>query len=299
MNDIRRIDLTVPTGWNQCSVEQLEQISQILLLEHALVDRYHPYDPLKFKAKCFFSLSGIEVINHSTPGPSSSQGGESAPEHTYLCRRVGDKKSEPFPIQVWQVQSFVEQCLGWLDDFTQLQIFPYEQYPPHSSLLTPLSSLLTPRLTGPDPLLDGYSWHRYRLTQDYLQLYTMLVNDGGEADEIQDARLHFLMAIFDVDKPLRCLRRMPDYQFELVLIWWQSQMAWLMSKFKKCFKKGDVSDRGSLPIELYTRSTATLQKYLGLREADIDAQPCTVILQHLEDMAREAEEMERIRRKSK
>lgn len=152
-------------------------------------------------------------------------------------------------------------------------------------------------LSGPQPLLDGYTWHRYRLTQDYLQLYTMLMNDGGEADEIQYARLHFLMAIFDVEKPLRCLRRMPDYQFELILIWWQSQMTWLMSKFKKCFKKGDVSNRGSLPIELYTRSTATLQKYLGLREADIDAQPCTVILQHLEDMAREAEEMERIRRK--
>ena len=120
-------------------------------------------------------------------------------------------------------------------------------------------------------------------------------NSGGE---IEDARVHFLMAIFDAKKPYRCLRRMPDYQFQLILIWWQSQMAWCQQKFKRCFKKSD-SGGGALPIELYTRSTATLQKYLSLSEEQIDCQPALVILQHLEDMSREAEEMERIRRHSK
>ena len=287
MKEIRHIDLTVPTGWNQCSTEQLEQITQNLLYLQATQDRYHPYDPLKFKARCFFSLSGIEVINRSTPGPSSSQGGESAPEHTYLCRRVGDKKAEPFPLGDWQLMSFVNDNLQWFDDFNQLQIFPYDTYGrwPH-------------RLDGPQPLLDGYTWQRYRQTQDYLQLYVMLTNEGGDAAEIADARTRFLMAIFDAKKPYRCLRRMPDYQFQLILIWWQSQMAWCQQKFKRCFKKSD-SGGGALPIELYTRSTATLQKYLSLSEEQIDCQPALVILQHLEDMSREAEEMEKIRRKNK
>ena len=292
MKDIRRIDLTVPTGWNQCSTEQLEQITQNLLYLQATQDRYHPYDPLKFKARCFFSLAGIEVVD-------AMEG------NTYLCRFVGDKKAEPFPMADWQLMSFINDNLQWLDDFNQLQIFPYDTYGrwPH-------------RLDGPQPLLDGYTWQRYRQTQDYLQLYVMLTNEldqttpgpsrsasplgssKNSGGEIEDARVHFLMAVFDAQKPYRCLRRMPDYQFQLILIWWQSQMAWCQQKFKRCFKKSD-SGSGALPIELYTRSTATLQKYLSLSEEQIDCQPALVILQHLEDMSREAEEMERIRRHSK
>ena len=149
MNNVRHIDLTVPTGWNQCSTEQLEQITQNLLYLQATQDRYHPYDPLKFKARCFFSLAGIEVvdaidnaIDQTTPIPSYS-GGESATEtfplsrgntkgseHRYMCRFVGDKKAEPFPLADWQLMSFINDNLQWLDDFSQLQIFPYEVYPP-------------------------------------------------------------------------------------------------------------------------------------------------------------------------
>jgi hypothetical protein len=45
---------------------------------------------------------------------------------------------------------------------------------------------------------------------------------------------------------------------------------------------------------------ATLQKYLGgLTEAEINAQTAHAILRHLNDMATEAEEMEKIRRKHK
>ena len=286
MNEVRRIDLVVPQSWNQCSTPQLEQIAQILLLEQASVTRYRPFDPLKFKARCFFALAGLEVVGEG------------------LFRR--NRNEKPFPIEDWQLMSFVNDNLQWLDDFSQLQIFPYEQYPPHStlltphfSLLTPPSSLLTPRLSCPQPLLDGYTWQRYRQTQDYLQLYVMLTNEQGDAKEIEDARVHFLMAVFDAQKPYRCLRRMPAYRFQLILIWWQSQMAWLQQKFRRCFKKSAEGGSSQLPIELYTRSTATLQKYLSLSEAQINQQPCLVVLQHLEDMAREAEEMERIRRKSK
>jgi hypothetical protein len=80
-------------------------------------------------------------------------------------------------------------------------------------------------------------------------------------------------------------------------------MQYLKEQYPKCFKssaKPSRSQKQALPIELYTRSMATLQKYLGgLTEAEINAQTAHAILRHLNDMATEAEEMEKIRRKHK
>ena len=46
-------------------------------------------------------------------------------------------------------------------------------------------------------------------------------------------------------------------------------------------------------------TTATMQKYTTLKEEDVNQQTFHIILQHLEDMARENEEMEKIRKKNK
>ena len=40
-----------------------------------------------------------------------------------------------------------------------------------------------------------------------------------------------------------------------------------------------------------------MEKYLGMTEAEVNRQLYTVVFQHLEDMAKEAEEMEKIRNK--
>ena len=124
MNEPRHIDLTVPTGWDQCTTAQLEQIAQILLIRTMTADRYHPYDPLQFKAECFFALAGIHPLPQTEPDDSSGPG-----DQTYLMRfidrrpwwkrlfsrsRHGDGKG-PFPMQVWQVHSFIDQHLKWLD----------------------------------------------------------------------------------------------------------------------------------------------------------------------------------------
>ena len=89
-------------------------------------------------------------------------------------------------------------------------------------------------------------------------------------------------------------------QFQLCLIWWQSMMSEMQKKYRRCFKTSKTTaQQQSTPIDLYTRSTATLQDKYHLTEDEINRQPCRVILQHLEDMSREAEEMEKIRKKSK
>jgi hypothetical protein len=97
------------------------------------------------------------------------------------------------------------------------------------------------------------------------------------------------------------------------MFWWSSMMQYLREQYPKCFReppkpsqpgrqprKPRKSAQQPLPIELYTRSMATLQKYLGgLTEEQINAQTAHAILRHLNDMAVEAEEMEKLKHKNK
>lgn len=135
------------------------------------------------------------------------------------------------------------------------------------------------------------------------------------AKQQQEARLEVLAQLFYVSDPAaaggvrpaprRLLRKISEVEWQVVMFWWSSMMQYLKEQYPKCFKSADKKPRSRskqqpLPIELYTRSMATLQKYLGgLTEDEINAQTAHAILRHLNDMAVEAEEMEKIRRKHK
>ena len=99
------------------------------------------------------------------------------------------------------------------------------------------------------------------------------------------------------------LARISDVEWQVILFWWSSMMQYLKEQYPKCFKQSDKKSRSKtqpLPIELYTRSMATLQKYLGgLTEAQINQQSAHAILRHMNDMAVEAEQMEKLKRKKK
>lgn len=118
-------------------------------------------------------------------------------------------------------------------------------------------------------------------------------------------RLTVLSLVFGCPKWRIRLARISEVEWQVIMFWWSGMMQYLKEQYPKCFKSGDKKPRSRskstpLPIELYTRSMATLQKYLGgLTEAEINAQTAHAILRHLNDMAVEAEEMEKIRRKNK
>lgn len=125
------------------------------------------------------------------------------------------------------------------------------------------------------------------------------------ARQEQDIRQTVLSLIFGCPKWRIRLARISDVEWQVVMFWWSSMMQYLKEQYPKCFKSSDKKPRSRskqqpLPIELYTRSMATLQKYLGgLTETEINAQTAHAILRHLNDMAVEAEEMEKIRKKHK
>ena len=319
------LDLKVPRGWQQCSTRELEMIAEEMIRAQmmASLSRFHPFDWTEIKTRLFFRLAEVEVTDMVE---------DEYENDVFICRHPSLGKTE-FTLETWQVHSFLEQ-LKWLDA-TDAKGRPL----PMPKMMWPYPERLW-RLRWkrwkpekdyyrPGELLDGLSWAQYRLANDWMEVYTNAANGliaeqekhakanperiRSLAEQQENARLEVLAQLFYVSDPAepskvksaprRLLRKITEVEWQVIMFWWSSMMQYLKEQYPKCFKssaKPSRSKQQPLPIELYTRSMATLQKYLGgLTEDEINAQTAHAILRHLNDMAIEAEEMEKIRRKHK
>ena len=323
------LDLKVPKGWGQCTTRELEMIAEEMMRAQmmASLSRFHPFDWIEIKTRLFFRFSEVTIVSQYV-----YDGDETDARYgltTFLCRHGNIE----FDLHTWQVHSFLEQ-LKWLDA-TDAKGRPL----PMPKLMWPYPERLW-RLRWkrwmpekdyyrPGELLDGLSWAQYRLANDWMEVYTNAANGliaeqekhakanperiRSLAEQQENARLEVLAQLFYVSDPAepskvksaprRLLRKITEVEWQVCLFWWSSMMQYLKEQYPKCFKssaKPSRSRQQPLPIELYTRSMATLQKYLGgLTEDEINAQTAHAILRHLNDMAIEAEEMEKLRRKHK
>ena len=241
---------------------------------------------------------------------------------SFICRHPSLGKTE-FPLETWQVHSFLEQ-LKWLDatDAKGRPLPMPKMMWPYPKRIRRWWPLWRRQHYAPGELLDGMTWQQYRWINDWMEAYTMKSNaivaerekgakgSGTSAPQLKqmqreerDIRLTVLSLMFGCPKWRVRIARISDAEWQGCLFWWSSMMQYLKEQYPKCFKssaKPSRSKQQPLPIELYTRSMATLQKYLGgLTEAEINAQTAHAILRHLNDMAVEAEEMEKLRRKHK
>ena len=301
------LDLKVPKGWGMCSTGELEMIAQEMMRSQmvASLSRFHPFDWTEIKTRLFFRFSGVRIVSQYVDG-----GGENDIRYgntTFACRHPSLGK-QTFELQTWQVQSFLEQ-LSWLDA-TDAKGRPV----PMPKMMWPYPKRvwwIRWRTPGGE-LLDGMTWQTYRLINDWMEAYTMVANQLVEARQRRgnikalicqerDIRLAVLALIFDCPKRIIRLARISEVEWQVIMFWWSSMMQYLKEQYPKCFKaptKRTRTKQQPLPIELYTRSMATLQKYLGgLTEDEINRQTAHAILRHLNDMAVEAEEMEKIRKK--
>ena len=284
-------------------------------------------DPSNTSAHLSAQSSGGKL--GSDPDRASLGDAQSVSDPIFRCRK-GDVE---FELQTWQVHSFLEQ-LKWLDA-TDAKGRPLPMpkmmwpYPERLWRLRWKRWMPEKDYYRPGELLDGLSWAQYRLANDWMEVYTNAANGliaeqekhakanperiRSLAEQQENARLEVLAQLFYVSDPAepskvksaprRLLRKITDVEWQVCLFWWSSMMQYLKEQYPKCFKssaKPSRSRQQPLPIELYTRSMATLQKYLGgLTEDEINAQTAHAILRHLNDMAVEAEEMEKLRRKHK
>lgn len=302
------IDLTLPRGWNQCTTEQLELIAATIMRHTLQQDRYHPFDWLAVKTEMFFLLSGVTVLGGSAAESSSGDDGEGA----FLCRY----QQQEFPLEAWQVHSFIDQHLKWLDDekAQPLIIFPYKRlfrewrwqwrWP-----------FVKKHYLAPGELLQDFSWEQYRHLQDYMEMFVRQQNQivklqQGVADRERLAALQreslatrnrFLAVLFKLGDGHQSAitKKVTDVRWQVILFWWSGLMRYLQQQYPHCFKSsgGKKGKHPANPLQLYVNITATMQKYLQLDEDKVNRQTFHLTLEALERMAKEAEEMERISKK--
>lgn len=331
MSNTKHLDLHVPRGWAYCTTRELEMIAEEMIRAQmvASLSRFHPFDWTEIKTRLFFRFSGVEIVSQYV-----YDGDETDARYgltTFVCRHGNVE----FELQTWQVHSFLEQ-LSWLDAVDakgRALPMPKLMWPYPERLWRLRCKRWKPEKDyyRPGELLDGLSWAQYRLANDWMEVYTNASNAlimeqekhakanperiRSFAEQQENARLEVLAQLFYLSDPAepsrvksaprRLLRKITEVEWQVIMFWWSSMMQYLKEQYPKCFKSSDKKPRSRskqqpLPIELYTRSMATLQKYLGgLTEDEINAQTAHAILRHLNDMAVEAEEMKKIRKKHK
>ena len=349
----RKINLHLPRSWNECSTEQLELISRIMLEQIERADCYHPFDMRNVKIACFFVLSGMEIVE----GIDQSKPIE---EQHYICRlstpsRRNQQEDETFPVYLCDINYWLSPkpktddrnsaeylaagagLLDWLDqeNGAHLTRFPYP-----TLRLRNKGSLLRrkPDYAGPAQDMDGFSWQQYRFAADLMGQYISLSNNlvkmkqmkgrftaeqiAQQADSMDQARSMFLATIFnrridfiDPNTNLKVhdfhydprqyetqstvFRHFPDHKWQPILFWWTGMTHTLSRRYPHVFKvqKLNRKEQPSTPLEIYTATIATMQKYASLTEDQVNNQSYSLVLEHLERLSKENEEMEKIRKK--
>lgn len=222
--------------------------------------------------------------------------------------------------------------LDWLDNDNNMYLtkFPYPLIKRRHSIF------LYHRFKGPNADLDGFSWAQYRFASDTMNSYTQLSNSflrmqqmksfsvrqlQKQAKNIDLAKSMFLATIFNAKTKYidsntgmikhgyhyesnQCsdnahyFRNFPDTQWQVILFWWTGIMHTLSKRFPHVFKVQNIKNKKpNTPIEIYTATTATMQKHVGITEDEVNHQSYSLVLEHLERIAKENEELERIRSK--
>lgn len=308
ISETRHIDFHLPRSWNQCTTDELERIASVIALQTLHADRYHPFDMLAAKVEIFFSINRLEVLK---PGEDAYTVRFASPKHPWWRKA---KKEEPFELPVSAVHSMITEHLSWLDaeDAEPLLLVPYPSLTLRKSLWRKVT------VDGPTPLLDGYTWEQYRFLQDYMQAYMNYSNTLSRLSrfhndqlpqvieltkKVDEAQANFLSVLFQSPtthhpSPIthHFFTHFDPIKWQVILFWWSGLMKYLQKQYPRCFKadKPGKHTKQKNPLQLYTRTTATMEKYIGLNEQEVNQQSFHVILQHMEDMSKEAEEMKRI-----
>ena len=324
---MQKLNLKFPTSWQNCSTAQLEQIASVLIDVAERTDRFHPFDMKEVKVALFFLMSGIKILEPLSVNEKGDEG--------YVVTHSDVK--EPFFLELWKIISFVNgvpdiETIGqaepqmeqdgvfdWLDDESHSGplLFPYEKLTVHGRF--PLNKRT---YKGVAPLMQDFTWQRYRHCIDWMEEYIRRENvriravakahgcpaqsplhaDVRNAErEADDARASFLSELITgMEEKNHLFRNFDKVKWQVILFWWAEQMHYLHRTYPRCFKKQGFGAKGKKPhnpFELYTRTIATMEKYLGLDEEKVNSQTYTLVLQHLEDMAKESEEIEKMKRK--
>lgn len=309
----------MPRDWNAMTPSELETVASVLVRAAA---KGNGMDMQAVKVELFLALARLTVIETANP--------EKAVEEQYLvvCRTG---HAERLNLYLWQIDYWMKEQMKWLDQPSTLLTCPYREW-------VKWSWRGRHKYEGPATLMQNFQWRQYRLAGEYYSYFIMESNRLVEMQRRRNIRkgemkrqLHavarakgmFLATLFNrrvkyIDTDTKLIRRdyhyiscqsmknwkdfasFPDVKFQVILFWWSGTMNWLERKYPKCFRKGDPKKHAKTdPLTLYTRQTATMEKYLGINEEELGHELYTNVLQHLQDMMDESDRMKALDNKKK
>ena len=310
-----RIDLHMPRDWNAMTVTELETVARVLINATA-----SGRDAQAVKVELFLALTGLIVIEGVNPA-------KPVEEQYIVVARTGH--AERLNLYLWQIDYWMREQMKWIDQPSTLITCPYKEY-------VVWSWRGRHKYEGPATLMQNFQWRQYRLAGEYYSYFIMESNrlvemqkrEGvSEADlkrqahAVARAKGMFLATLFCrkvkfVDTETRLVKRdyayvswqsmknwrdfasFPDVKFQVVLFWWSGTMKWLEKKYPKCFRSSEPKKHAKTdPLTLYTRQTATMEKYLSTNEEQLNHELYTNVLQHMQDMVDESDRMKEMSRK--
>lgn len=317
MKRVERIDLRMPKGWGDMTVEELEMVASVLVESAA---RRPALTPKQVKVRLFLALTGLEVIETANPAKPVEE------QYLVVCRKG---HVERLILYLWQMHYWMNENMRWLDQPSTLILFPYKEY-------IKWTWKGRHKYEGPSSLMQNFQWRQYRIVGEYMSYF---INESNRLVKMQESegvsekdirrQLHavsrakalLLATLFNrkvkfVDADTKLIRReyvyvsnqsirnwrdfedFDDVKFQVILFWWTGTMNWLQKKYPKVFKSSNPKKNViANPLELYTRQTATMEKYLGINEEELNRELYTNVLQHLQDMMDESDRMKALESK--
>lgn len=317
MKRVERIDLRMPKGWGDMTVEELEMVASVLVESAAMRPAL---TPKQVKVRLFLALTGLEVIETANPAKPVEE------QYLVVCRKG---HVERLILYLWQMHYWMNENMRWLDQPSTLILFPYKEY-------IKWTWKGRHKYEGPSSLMQNFQWRQYRIVGEYMsyfinesnRLVKMRESEGVSEKDIRRqlhavsrAKALLLATLFNrkvkfVDADTKLIRReyvyvsnqsirnwrdfedFDDVKFQVILFWWTGTMNWLQKKYPKVFKSSNPKKNViANPLELYTRQTATMEKYLGINEEELNRELYTNVLQHLQDMMDESDRMKALESK--
>lgn len=305
-----KVNLTIPTSWRNCTPAQLEAIC---LAKQQVQNLPPDQQTLAWKTNCFLALTNLEVEEADLIDDEGNkyflvlQTSALSPKPSALSPQTSALSPQPsFPLYLWQIHSFIKDHLQWLDAIPDIPRFPYPEW--ESGGVT---------FRGPSIQLSNWTWQQYRLFKDYLELFFKVSNKEMLLATLYDRQINYIDEITQLPKydyhyhPDQStsnkdfFKDFPPIRVSVILLWWASTAHKLQKDYPKCFASSDKPDKKKKPpkqqdpIADYARTTATLEKYMGVNEQQLQQESFRVVLQHLNDMIKHNEEIERMNAKMK
>jgi hypothetical protein len=316
----------LPDSWNRLSTEELEEVNRLYKRKEAMAAEgdEERADRL-FKLKCFMLFLGLKIVRRTV----TDENGETV----FLFRRKGIRHLfERIPMRAWQVDQWIDQKLGFLDNPFARTVTPY------GIIRLRMGTL---RLKAPKDVMSDVSFAQYQSAQNLLIMYwdaqkvlqTLVRRKSTHAAirmqlrRMKQARCRFLATLFNesvretgeiregrylrkckrrvwsfnsgqIQKNARWFSMVEARMFPVMVQYFQSVQEAYARMYPELFTPNGKKNGRQNPIKIEVEMINNIMKYQGFSDYDaVYDSEAVRILGIMNAMAKEAKEIEKMNQK--